>query len=114
MRGASLEDRRALQAAVRLHGIKGLVRSDGSTLSIKATGKALVRTRVNQLQNESHLARYKAGNVTHVNVVAEGGNCKASPTCEDYEANGPYPIDEVPAPPYHLYCRCRVLPVIPR
>lgn len=112
VRGASLQDRRAFQQAVINQGIQGIVRSDGSTLSVRATGKALVRTRVEQLANESHMARYRAGGIKMIDVLAEDGECRATPSCQSYAEDGPYAVDEVPLPPYHLYCRCRVVPVV--
>lgn len=115
-KGMSLEDRRAFQQSVIKQGIVGLVRSDGSQLSVEATGKALVRTRVNQLQAETQIHRYKAGGVTHVEFVA-GGTCNyhgEGGTCTELDGTR-FPINDIPdwaQIPRHLYSNSRWLPVV--
>lgn len=112
VRGATLEDRRAFQQAVVNQGITGIIRSDGSRMSVAATGKAMVRTRTLQLQNETHLERYRAGGVEEVDILVEEGICNLDPPCDSYKDEEPYPIDEAPELPLHLYCRCRYVPVL--
>lgn len=109
--GQSLEDRRHLQKMIRDKGIVGLKRSDGSTLSLKATGKAMVRTRVNQLQAESQLDRYRQANVQEVEYMS-GGRCTFAGeggTCQDLDGER-FPIDDIPdwaQIPRHLYSQSR-------
>lgn len=114
VRGATLEDRRAFQQAVMDEGIKGLVRADGSKLSIQATAKAMVRTRVNQLQNETHVERYRQGGIKKLEFQS-GGYCKFTPvSCNDLDGDV-VPIDDIPddwLPPRHLYGNSRVIPVV--
>jgi hypothetical protein len=113
-RGLSLADNRAFQKAVVDQGIVGLVRSDGSKLSIKATGKAMVRTRVNEFQNHVALERYKAGGVEEVEFVV-GGACRFRPiTCTSLNGRR-FPVDAIPPefmPPRHLYGNSRLIPVV--
>jgi hypothetical protein len=116
--GMTLEDRRAFQRAVIDKGIVGLVRSDGSRLGLEATGKAIVRTQVNQLQAESQIERYKAASVAHVQFQA-GGPCTfkgTGGTCTELDGHV-WPIDSVPdwaRIPRHLYSNSRWLPVVER
>jgi hypothetical protein len=114
-RGMSLEAKQTLTKAVLNEGITGLVRADGSRLSVEATGKAMVRTRTNQLQAESQLARYREAEVEMVEY-ASGGICRfdgEGGTCNDLDGER-FPIDAIPdyaEIPRHLYSMSRWLPV---
>lgn len=115
--GSSTYDNAVFQRVVRDQGITGLVRADGSRLSIRATGKAMVRTRVNQLQAESQLDRYGVAGVTMVEFHAGGKVCRYAGEggpCTSLDGER-FPIDDIPEYariPRHLYSQSRYLPVV--
>ncbi len=97
-------------------GIKGLVRADGSTLSPKASAKAIVRTRNTQLQAEAQVQRYTEHGFDRVQYKKGPKRCRYAGdggTCHDLDGKI-FPINAIPEYariPRHLYSQSRWFPV---
>lgn len=71
--------------------------------------ETLIDLAMGQAFSNGALAIYAREGVTSVEFITAGGT-RVCPICLAVEANNPYSLIEVPAPPRHPYCRCSLIP----
>jgi 2'-5' RNA ligase len=72
----------------------------------------LVDLAMNQAYSRGALALYDREGIRTVDYSTAGGG-NVCPTCLEYESKNPWPVDQAPAPGWHPWCRCVLMPANP-
>jgi len=96
----------------RLRGSSGGHFNDGVFNFTKNAAESITRTGVINTSNEVSRRMYEqnADIIKNIRIIVTFDS-RTCLTCSQKDANNPYPLDNYPQPPFHLRCRCTVVPV---